>query len=35
MNKRLGYLAIYSYTDFINGLIGNTPGPLIPFLAAK
>ena len=29
------YLLIYSFTDFMNGLIVGTPGPLIPFLAAS
>ena len=32
-NKR--YLFIYAYTDFLNGLIVGTAGPLIPFLAAN
>ena len=30
----IGYLLIYSLTDFMNGLTLQTPGPLIPFLAA-
>ena len=30
-----GYLLIYSFTDFMNGIIVSTAGPLIPFLAAK
>ena len=35
MDKYLGYLIIYSFTDFINGIITSAPGPLIPFLAAN
>ena len=30
-----GYLLIYSFTDFMNGVIVNTAGPLIPFLTAR
>ena len=33
--KDKGYLLIYSFTDFINGVIVGTAGPLIPFLAAS
>lgn len=29
------YLIVYCYTDFINGLVQGTPGPMIPFLAAR
>ena len=30
-----GYLFVYAFTDFVNGLIMGTIGPLIPFLAAS
>ena len=35
MINYLGYLILYAYSDFINGVISGIPGPLIPFLAAK
>ena len=35
MGKNWGYLLIYSFTDFMNGVIAGTAGPLIPFLAAS
>ena len=34
MIDNIGYLIIYSLTDFMNDLTLQTPGPLIPFLAA-
>ena len=35
MWENIGYLIVYSFTDFMNGIILQTPGPLIPFLAAR
>ena len=33
--KDKAYLFVYSFTNFINGIIAHTAGPLIPFLAAS
>ena len=35
MTKYKAYLLIYSFSDFMNGAIVGTSGPLIPFLAAN
>jgi hypothetical protein len=35
MISNIGYLILYAFSDFLNGVISGTPGPLIPFLAAR